>query len=132
MRIMILTVLATLGLATAPLAQASDFVVYSVYQALDLGNPGDPPQRDYYVNMGSANGLRRGSGLEVSRRVATYDLLNEKLYKDMTLPVAKMKVIHVEANSAICRVEKLAASSVADMPALSVRAVMVGDIVKPD
>jgi hypothetical protein len=129
MKIKILTALvAFAAVAATPIAHAADFVVYSVYQGLDLGNPGEAPQRDYYVNMGAANGLRAGSQLEVSRRIATYDLLNEKLYKDMTLPVGKLKVIHVEANSAICRVDKLA--PIADNPALSTRAVMVGDIVK--
>src|SRR4051794_19823627 len=86
---------------------AADFVVYSVYKGLDLGNPGEDPQKDYYINMGSAHGLRAGSHLDVLRRIATYDLLNEKLYKDVTFPIARIKVIHVENNAAICRVEKM-------------------------
>jgi hypothetical protein len=119
--------LATLG-AAPKLGLAADFVVYSVYKGLDMGNPDEKPQKDYYVNMGSAQGLHAGSKLEVMRRVATYDLLSEKLYKDVTFPIAQMKVIHVENNAAICRLDKVLPPE--KMPAVANPSVMVGDVVR--
>jgi hypothetical protein len=119
------------ALAALPTATAiaADYVVYSVFKPIDLGNPGEAPQKDYYVNMGSAQGVRPGSQLEVLRRISTYDLLNQKLYKDVTFPIARLKVIHVENNAAICRLDKLL--PVDKTPEPGVRAVMVGDIVQP-
>lgn len=106
---------------------AADFIVYSVYKALDMGNPGEVVQKDYYVNMGSANGLKSGAVLEVHRRVATYDLLSQKLYKDVEFPIAKLKVIHVEPYASIARIDAL--SPAESTPAVETRAVMVGDAV---
>lgn len=122
---------ALVGIFSAALpnfTSAADFTVYSVYKALDLGNPDDVPQKDFYVNMGSAHGLHEGIVLEVSRRISTYDVLTEKLYKDMTFPIARLKVIHVESNAAIARLEKLLPAD--KTPAVATRAVMIGDIVK--
>jgi hypothetical protein len=109
-------------------AGSADFVVYSVYKPIDLGNPGEVPQKDFYVNMGSANGLHNGSSLEVIRKIATYDLLSEKLYKDISFPIARLKVIHVEQNAAVARLEQILPAD--KTPAISTRAVMVGDIVQ--
>jgi hypothetical protein len=109
-------------------ALAADFVVYSVYKGVDLGTPGEAPQKDYYVNMGTLNGLHAGAQLEVRRRMPTYDLVSEKLYKDVTFPIARIKVIHVEDNAAICRLEKLLPAD--KTPVVASRAVMVGDLVR--
>lgn len=103
---------------------ANDFVVYSVYRPLDLGN-GEIPLKDYYVNMGTTNGLRSGATLDVYRRMSTYDLANEKLYKDITFKIATLKVIHVEENAAVARLDKLIPAE--KTPALSHRYVMIGD-----
>jgi hypothetical protein len=119
---------ATLLIGAPEEGSAADFVVYSVYKSLDMGNPGEVPQKDFYVNMGSAQGLHDGAQLDVLRRIATYDLLNEKLYKDVTFPIAKIKVIHVEENAAICRLEKILPPE--KTPAVASHSVMVGDVVR--
>ncbi len=124
-------IMATTALTTLTLpvpAGSAEFVVYSVYKAIDLGNPGETPQKDFYVNMGSANGLHNGSSLEVIRKVATYDLLSEKLYKDISFPIARLKVIHVEQNAAVARLEQILPAE--KTPAVAHRAVMVGDTVQ--
>ncbi len=111
-----------------PTALASDFVVYSIYQSVDLGDPKIPAQKDFFVNMGTRQGLREGATLEVSRRVSTYDVMAEKLYQDVTFPIARLRVIHVEASAAIARLEKMLPLD--RTPALNPRAVIVGDLVK--
>ena len=105
-----------------------DFTIYSVYQALDMGNPGEKPLRDYYVNMGTSQGLQVGSTLQVIRKTATYDLAAEKLYKDVAFPIAKLKVIHAENGASIARLESFLPPE--KTPAITPRAVMVGDIVR--
>ena len=114
-------------LAPVP-SSGADFVVYSIYKDLDLGNPGETPQKDFYVNMGSSNGLKSGAVLKVFRKQATYDLTNRKLYKDMTFPIATIKVIHVEPNAAVARLDKLVPQE--QGPAVTPRAVMIGDLVR--
>jgi hypothetical protein len=105
---------------------AADYVVYSVYKELDLGNEGERPEKDFYVNMGTTQGVRPGTILKAYRRMSTYDLMSEKLYRDVSFPIAKLKVIHAESSAAIARLEKM----LPDTPAYSPRAVMVGDLVE--
>ena len=126
-KILIMTIIGCIVVLPSHVS-ADEFTVYSVYKALDLGNPGETPQKDYYVNMGRTQGIREGSVLDVMRRNPTYDVVAEKLYKDVTFPIAKLKVIHVEPGASIARLEKMLA--VEKTPAITPRAVMVGDLVK--
>jgi hypothetical protein len=107
--------------------QASDFMVYSVYRGLSLG-PGDNPEKDYYINMGTNHGLHVGSTLVVYRRTPTYDLMSEQLYRDVTFPIAMIKIIHSESLASIARLEKMLPSE--QTPVTSPHAIMVGDAVR--
>ncbi|HLE00706.1 MAG TPA: hypothetical protein VJB59_10635 [Bdellovibrionota bacterium] len=118
----------TLNLGLTSSGQSADFVVYSIYRGLDLGNPGEIPQKDYYVNMGSSQGIRDGMILSVHRRISTYDLLSEKLYRDVTFPIARLKVIHTEGTAAIARLDKMLPME--KTPSVNPFAVVVGDIVR--
>src|SRR5579885_154304 len=105
---------------------AADYVVYSVYRALDMGYEGEKTEKDFYVNMGTAQGVHPGTVLKAYRRMSTYDLMSEKLYRDVSFPIAKLKVIHAEQNAAIARLDQM----LPDTPAYSPKAVMVGDLVE--
>jgi hypothetical protein len=125
--------LGTIAVATSIVAlpnksSAADYTVYSVHKALDLGNPGEVVEKDYYVNMGPTQGVHEGSVLEVDRKISTYDLLSERLYKEVTFPIARLKVIHAENGASIARLEKFMPAD--KTPVVSPRAVMVGDFVK--
>lgn len=109
-------------------ARAADFVIYSIYQGVDLGDPQNAPKKDYFMNMGSTQGLRSGMLVEVSRRTPTYDSIAEKLYQEVTFPIARLKIIHVEPRAAIARLERILPAD--NTPAISPRAVMVGDLVR--
>ncbi len=117
-----------LWLTFTPQSYASEFVVYSIYRGLSMGNLDEIPDKDYYVNMGSDQGLREGSILEVLRRVSTYDLLNEQFYRDLTFPIAKLKVIHAENKASVARLDRFLPA--ANTPVMTPRAVMVGDQVR--
>ena len=121
----------TLAAATLPALRAladDEFIVYSVYKPLSLGDPGEVSVKDYFINMGTKDGIHNGSVVEVVRRTSTYDLTSQKLYKDVSFPIAKLKVIHAEPNAAIARLSEI--FSPEKTPAILPRAVMVGDLVK--
>ena len=109
-------------------ASAEESIVYSIYKGLDFGNPGENPQKDFYVNIGTQQGVKPGSVLEVIRKIATYDLTSQKLYKDVVFPIAKIKVIHAEPNASIARLESMLPAE--QTPVIVPRAVMVGDSVR--
>jgi len=126
--IIVTTVIFGVTITLSKVSLAADFVVYSVYRGLNLGNSDEMPEKDFYVNMGAAEGLHEGSELEVFRRLSTYDLMSEQLYKDVVFPIALVKVIHVEPRAAIARLDKMLPLD--KTPSISPRAVMIGDIVR--
>ena len=107
---------------------AADFTIYSVYRGIYLGNSDEQPEKDFYINMGSAQGVREGTILEVLRRIPTYDELSQQLYRDVTFAIARVKVIHVESKVAVARLDKML--PIDKTPSISPRAIMVGDIVR--
>ncbi len=116
------------GMGNSFYAHSEEATVYSVFRGLDLGNPGETPQKDYYVSVGTSAGVQEGTVLEVLRKNSTYDALTEKLYRDVTFPVATLKVIHAESHVAIARLEKMIPQD--KTPVISPVAVMLGDIVR--
>jgi hypothetical protein len=108
--------------------KAADFMVYSVYRGLNLGGGEDIPEKDFYINMGSAQGLQEGSVLQVSRKVSSHDEVSQQFYRDLKFPFALIKVIHVEPTAAVARLERFFPKD--RMPSISPRAIMVGDTVR--
>lgn len=108
---------------------AADAIVYSVYKGIDLGNPNDESQKDFFINLGTQDGIQPGTIVEVSRRSPSYDLTTEKLYKDLVYPIARLKVIHAEKDAAIARLDRMYPAD--KTPVLNPRAIIVGDLVKP-
>ncbi|MBI2711542.1 MAG: hypothetical protein HYX41_01590 [Bdellovibrio sp.] len=132
--IVLISLMVLLGALTPSYAEndssedSRDYSVYSVFQDINLTNdPATAPPKDYYINMGSKQGLRKGSILEVRRKVSSYDGMSEQFYRDLSLPFAKVRVIHVEPRASIARLEKLLPLKTS--PMVSPRAVMIGDLV---
>lgn len=117
-----------LTLASLPNVLAAEPMVYGVYRALDMGEPGEVIRKDFFVSVGAKQGLSNGSKLEVYRRVPTHDLVNNQYHSDSTFPIATLRVIHVENNTAIARLESM--KPLDKTPAISPLTVMAGDLVQ--
>jgi len=103
--------------------------IYGTYGSLNMGNAGEVTHRDFYITLGSKQGIKVGNHIEVLRKIPTHDLLNRRLQKDMIFPIATLKVIHVEQTASIARVDKVYPDE--STPAITPHAVMVGDVVRP-
>lgn len=114
--------------AWAPTALGAEYSVYQVYRAIDLGETGELPPKDIFINMGSTQGVRRGSVLDVYRRISSFDNLTQKHMGDHMIPVGRIKVIHTDEQTAIARIDKFV--SIDQEPGLLPHAVMIGDVVR--
>jgi hypothetical protein len=121
--------LLTLLFSFSTLAQAEDFNVYQVFRAIDLGESDVAPPKDIFINMGAAQGLKKGTTLDVYRKISSFDNLTQKHMGDSMIPVGRIKVIHVDDHIAIARADQFV--SVEQEPALLPQAVMIGDVVRP-
>ena len=125
---MLLGVFMKMGLLHARDASAEESSVYQVFRAVDLGETDRPPPKDIYVNIGNQHGIKKGSMLDVYRKVSSFDNLTERLVGDHLIPVGRLKVIHTDDKTAIARLDKFV--SVDQEPGLMPQAIMVGDVVR--
>lgn len=93
-----------------------------------MGNPGEVPRKNYYLNMGSSHGLHEGSLVNVIRRVSTYNLLTEKVFNEIKFKVATLKVIHVERSIAVAVIDQSVAAR--DIPVAEVKGILIGDSIE--
>lgn len=112
-------------------AMASEAVhtVYQVYRPIDLGLGEGQPPKDIFISMGSSEGIRKGSVLDVYRRISSFDNLTQKHMGDHMIPVGRIKVIHSDEKTAIARLDRFV--SLEQEPALLPQAIMIGDVVRP-
>ncbi len=123
--------LVSLGFAMSgglTVARATEFSVYEVFRAVDLGESDRPPPKEFFVNMGAIQGVRKGSVLDVYRKISSFDNLAEKHGGEHMVPVGRIKVIHADERTAIARMERFV--SLEQEPALLPQSVMIGDLVR--
>jgi len=108
--------------------RADEFTVYQVFRAVDLGETDHVPPKDIYINMGSNHGVKKGTVLDVYRKIASFDNLTQRLAGDHMIPVGRIKVIHSDEKTSIARLDKLV--SFDQEPALVPQAIMIGDLVR--
>lgn len=89
----------------------------------------DQTSKDYYVGLGTSQGLRVGTTLDVYRSQATADELNQKHLENISFKFARLKVIHAEGNMAVARLIEIQSPS-KGAPIALIPSVMVGDRVE--
>lgn len=108
-------------------ASADQGLIYSVYQQIPMGNPGESILKDYFINMGTQQGIKTGDRMTVYRKFSTHDLTNNRIFKDVIFPFATIRIIHTEDSVAIARFES--ANVPEKTPLIEPNAISVGDIV---
>lgn len=109
---------------------AGEYLVYNIHQALNLGYPNEFHPKDYYLTIGSDQGVHKGSILAVMRRIPSADLMNQQFYQEMTFPIGLVRVIHAEPRISIARLEKM--FPIESTPtSFSPQSIMIGDLVTP-
>ena len=109
-------------------ALAADYSVYEVFRAVDLGESDRPPPKEIFVNMGSNQGVKKGSVLDVYRKVVSFDNLSERVGGEHMIPVGRIKVIHTDEKTAIARIDRYV--SLEQEVSLLPQTVMIGDLVR--
>jgi len=108
-------------------ASAEAYQVFGVKSDYTM-NDADARYRDVYVNMGTGQGIKKGSVLEAYRTVTSVDELNQRVGKNISYKIAKLKVIHADSEVSVARVQSFEAPETT--PVGSYANVMVGDRVE--
>ena len=105
-------------------AQARDATVFDVRRPIAMENAEVPP-KDYYINAGTKDGLKKGMVVTVTRRMNLYDQYQNKSLSDLVVTIGVLKVIHIQEDVAVARLEEIKGRDT--LPTVEFDAIMVGD-----
>ncbi|MCY4523654.1 MAG: hypothetical protein OXB84_02825 [Halobacteriovoraceae bacterium] len=104
---------------------ASDYVIYSITQDFPMGEPNEILKKDFYINIGSNQGIKKGTSLDVYRNIlSVYSNKTKKIHKHR-IRIGKVRIIHVDEQSSIAKKEFLFDTT--RTPNLEFKDFMIGD-----
>lgn len=101
-----------------------DIAIFDIRRPVAMSADQIPP-RDFYINAGSAAGLRVGMVITAMRRQTLYDNYQNRSPGDLVVPVGELRIIHVQDNISVAREEKILDRR--QLPSIEYDAIMVGD-----
>jgi len=119
--------IAALVTVLAPGQGHAEFTIMSVVRDFPMKS-GESTYKDFYVNAGTNNGLRKGLVIEAVRKLNVFDNLNAKLGGETLIRVAKLKIIHVDKGVSIARLIKFYEKEAT--PQTGYDSVMIGDAIE--
>lgn len=111
----------------ASTAFAKDYVIYSISQDIPMGNKDEVIRKNFYVDMGKNQGIKKGNLLDVYRVVSVLDPYESKKRFNHRVKIGEIKILHAEDSSAIGALNKLEVDS--ETPVFEIGQMMIGDIV---
>lgn len=105
---------------------AKDYVIYSIAHQLPMVNKQEMKLKDFYVNVGKAQGVQQGTMLDVFRIHTEQNPFDSNKRYSYKIKIGEMKVIHSDSDAAIGRVQKLEVGE-DEAPIFEFEKFMVGD-----
>jgi hypothetical protein len=96
--------LATLLMSSSLYARS--FVIFSMVQDLPMGFENEVIRKNYYVNVGSGQGVKKNSILDVFRIISVQNPYDSKKRVNYRVKIGKLKVLHSSDEAAIATVEE--------------------------
>lgn len=112
------------------LGHTESYIIYSISHEIPMENGFEEMKKNYYINMGSSQGVQKGTVLQVFRTISRQDPYENKRRFEYSVPIGKLQVVHSESKAAIAITKGLVDEEGA--PLFDVRNFMVGDTVAVD
>jgi hypothetical protein len=103
---------------------ARSFVIFSMAQDLPMGFENEVVRKNYYVNIGSAQGVKKDSILDVFRIVSVQNPYDNKKRVNYKVKIGELKVLNTTDDAAIAMVSEYEKE---DTPIFELNQFMVGD-----
>lgn len=110
-----------------PQAFTQDHIIFSIAQDIPMGIQDEVRQKNFYVNMGSQQGLRPGVILGVYRTISRLDPFAENKRHRYQVKIGELEVLHAESDTAIAT---FAGMSKDPRIYTEINALMIGDRVQ--
>ena len=110
---------------TASMGFAREYIIYSIAQDVPMGMENETINKNFYVNMGSKQGLSEGAILDVYRVISRLDTYETKKRYNHRVKIGELEVLHAEDNSAITGLKSVNPNS--ERTFFEVPGLMIGD-----
>jgi hypothetical protein len=115
-----------LSALTLPLSSwGRSYLIYSVAQDLPMGTDSQVIKKNFYVNMGSNQGVKKGTLLSVYRIISVLDPYENKRRTNYKVKIGELKVLHTNDEAAITIAHKMNTDE--ESPVLDLDQFIVGD-----
>lgn len=114
-----------LFLAFANTCNAKEYIIYSIAHDLPMVNKQEMKVKDFYVNLGKAQGVSNGTKLDVYRISSELNPFESNKRYTYKIKIGELTVIHSDSEASIGRVTKMEEGE--DKPIFEFDKFMVGD-----
>lgn len=114
---------------SASMTCAKDYIIYSIVKNIPMGYENEVQQKNFYVNIGSKQGVGPGNTLEVYRAISRIDPYTSKKRYNYSVKIGSLEVLHSEDNSAIASLKNLNVGEPGS-PLFEIESFMIGDKVE--
>lgn len=115
-----LSLMATVGFAR-------DYIIYSIAQDIPMGDENEKINKNYYLNMGQNQGLKKGTIVDVFRVISRLDPYETKKRYNYKVKIGELKVLHTEQESSIAHLERFNEEKGNDLIYYDIPGFMIGD-----
>ena len=110
---------------TASMGFARDFIIFSIVQDLPMGYEQEVVNKNFYVNIGSKQGVSEGTTLDVFRTISRLDPYKRKQRYMYKIKIGELEVLHSENDTAIASLKESNVGK--DLKVYDIGSFMVGD-----
>jgi hypothetical protein len=119
----VLTLLVTLIFTQTTWAKS--YVIFSLTQDLSMGYENEVIRKNYYINMGSGQGLKKDSLVDVFRVISVQNPYDNKKRVNYKVKIGQLKVLHSMDEASIAMVNEYESEDTT--PIFELPQFMVGD-----
>lgn len=103
---------------------ARSYVIFSMNQDLSMGVENEVLRKNYYINMGSGQGVKKDSIVDVFRIISVQNPYDNKKRVNYKVKIGELKVVHSTDDAAIAVVKEYLKE---DTPIFELPQFMIGD-----
>ncbi|MFL5783916.1 MAG: hypothetical protein ACJ76H_04840 [Bacteriovoracaceae bacterium] len=103
---------------------ARSYVIFSLAQDLSMGAENEVIRKNYYVNMGAGQGVKKDAVLDVFRIISIQNPYDNKKRVNYKVKIGELKVIHSSDEASIAVVNEYMKE---DVPVFEIPQFMIGD-----
>jgi len=118
----VILVITLLILSTSSFARS--YVIFSMTQDLPMGVEDEVVRKNYYINMGASQGLKKNTILDVFRIVSMQNPYDNKKRVNYKVKIGELKVLTSSEDASIAVVKKYVKD---EAPIFEVPQFMIGD-----